>query len=544
MPAATHELPQHRKAVMPMPAQRTAVRPVAFIPISSTDPHCALDRLAEETPRRRLRADRDARQLRRMIDEIRGLWRVSETLGALTDGPAALALVTRTVGELTDAEAVAVVLEAGGETVLASCWGTVGLPIGLKSAHVRRALERGCSATAAEPVCDGGREIGHLWIGHATSAGFGAEALMTLKTLALMTSLAVTTLRARSRHDVSVAASTSGMAPERTTPLSTRDPQPRPPTVIAEPPTRHAPRDTLDFAILAAALPAFPSALARLVTALDDPMDAKAIEAALGLDPALAALAIRAASSAACGRARPVATVQEAVLVLGARGVRNLAMTQLARGLFSRRGPIETLLWEQAIGTAIRTQMALEALEHAMADIGYFGGLLHNVGTIALHHADPARYERVLMTAAVENRPVRDVERTELGMDGTAITLQLLAHWRVPPPLLTVLRAPEDSLAARALQWAEHATLAANPAWHALRARAGAKDETQWLTAQCRHAARQLNVAEREYAVLEQGSRQRCEQMRELMSERPRSGRGDEACLVEAAKEEAAVIPG
>jgi hypothetical protein len=122
------------------------------------------------------------------------------------------------------------------------------------------------------------------------------------------------------------------------------------------------------------------------------------------------------------------------------------------------------------------------------------------------------------MTAAVEDRPVIDVERTEFGTDGIAMTLQLLAHWQVPSEALTVLCAPGDSLMARALQWAGHATLAANPAWHVLRARAGAGAETPWLTAQCHHTARRLELAEREYAALEERSRERCERMRELMA--------------------------
>jgi hypothetical protein len=119
------------------------------------------------------------------------------------------------------------------------------------------------------------------------------------------------------------------------------------------------------------------------------------------------------------------------------------------------------------------------------------------------------------MTAVAEDRPVIEVERAAFGTDGTAITQQLLARWRVPLEVLSMLRSPGESLTSRALHWAEYATLAANPAWHALRERAGGGGDAAWLTARCNGAARHLGLSETELAAIEQQNRQRIERMRE-----------------------------
>jgi hypothetical protein len=204
-------------------------------------------------------------------------------------------------------------------------------------------------------------------------------------------------------------------------------------------------------------------------------------------------------------------------MVLGARGVRSFAVASFARGLIARSGPVESLLWEQSIGTAIRTQAVLEKLEGDSHDCGYLGGLFHNVGTIALNNAYPERYERAVRTAMAEDRELSEVEQEAFGNGGTALTTALLARWQVPVEVGRMLRTSPDSTKAKALDWAVRATLRDNPAWPALRDPTGPTRATEWLHDGCTRAAGRLGLDDAELAALERESRERIDAMRELI---------------------------
>jgi HD-like signal output (HDOD) protein len=330
-------------------------------------------------------------------------------------------------------------------------------------------------------------------------------------------SLAVTTLRSRRRGHIEAVPVASVANDEAPAPAASA-PSPRRPLADTPSPARpqhDAPRlDRLT-------LPAFPASLARLMTTLDETSDAKAIEAALALDPVLSALVIRAAGSAASGRVAPTRSLRDAVLALGSRDIYRLAITQLARGLVVHQGTIATFFWEQSVGTAVRAQAALEVLQCAQSEHGYLGGLLHNVGAIALHKAVPSTYERALSTSIAEDRALEEVERATFGLEGEALTQKLLAQWHLPPHMTTLLRAPEDSIDRRVLEWARCTSLVENSAWRTMATSARGSGDVPWLAERSAHAAQELQLDDAELGVIHELSRTRVAEMLPLLRQSP-----------------------
>jgi HD-like signal output (HDOD) protein/DNA-binding response OmpR family regulator len=434
------------------------------------------------------RVDDQTRSLRRALQESEALRRVGQAMAAARELKPAVDLVTRTATELLQAQAAAVLVRAGTEFVLASKWGALKQAPGLKSATLPATIAVGWLQAATAPLREEGIEIGMLWVGRSRPQPFLPHDHELLEALADMTALGIANVRAHEQLKRNERNSERGQGDDQLAiPLG--------PSVEPEP----TPAQPLPVRVSVSNLvvPSFPLALARLIALADEEADPEAIEETVGLDPALVTRAIQLASAAALGRARPASSIREALMVLGVRGIRNLAVAQFARRLLARSGVVEQLLWEQSLATAAGAQVVLEMREPAVAEDAYLCGLLHNVGEVALNNAHPDRYERVLHVAAGSGRPIYEVEREIFGDSAASVTHQLVPKWRLPARVAATLEkwrpdSNDTDQIVVALRWASALAFRANPGWQKL---VGERGEPSWLTRELEDAERQLALA-------------------------------------------------
>lgn len=425
----------------------------------------------------------------RVATEVDALWTLTERLAALVPHPgAALELVTSTAGELTHADAAAVLLHPGSDVVLASRWGIVGVPLGYKSPEVRRTLDGTWAVTASMPIRSGSHEIGCVWVARSAPV-FTAEEQRVLRTLASVTSLALPML-----VDAEKIAGTSAPGASDATTFPAKP-------VIAKP------ADHGRMVPETRRLSVFPPSLTRLLRAIDASESIDAIAAIVDTDPVLTAFVIRAGNSAADGPARPARTARDAVLFLGLQRLRALALAKFTRNLVAGGAPLDVWLWEQAIGTAVRThQMLLVTGRIHDAEAGRLAGLLEPMGSIALATAHAERYDRALRTALRDDRPLDHVEREVFGIDGATLTQQLLHAWHLGPALAPSHRGEGESTMRWAIVWATHVTLAANPIWRRLQEEEDRPEPPAWVTGRVAEAAYALGISADVTADAEQRS--------------------------------------
>ena len=268
--------------------------------------------------------------LRRALQESEALRRVSRALAAARELKPALDLVTQATAQLLRARAAAVIIRAEAERVLVSVWGALKEAPGLKSADLLAALGTDFPETATGVLRgEGGAEIGLLWAGRSAAQAFSPHDLELLEVLADLATLSIANVRAhqqlrrraerdRIRGGTAEAAGRPGAGP---------------------PPARLVSPEPVDTSALV--VPPFPAALGRLLALAEgDDATPDEVAKALGLDPALATRAIVLAGAPGLGRARPVSSLREAVMVLGLRGIRNLAIAQFTRRLLVRSGSL------------------------------------------------------------------------------------------------------------------------------------------------------------------------------------------------------------
>lgn len=209
-------------------------------------------------------------------------------------------------------------------------------------------------------------------------------------------------------------------------------------------------------------LPSLPAVALEILQLCRSPdVDLRKLVAALGKDPALAARVLRAANTAAVARGQ-VSTLQKAVMLLGSNTVLSLCLSFSL--LKSRRSDQEggfdhKLFWQRALYSAIGARAAAER-DDGDGEEAFLGGLLQDLGMLALAAAIPSTYGPIARAARGNHGRLADLEAEKLGVTHAEVGALLGRRWNLPDRLEeAVLRShalPERPPPQRALaEWVQ-----------------------------------------------------------------------------------------
>ena len=207
-------------------------------------------------------------------------------------------------------------------------------------------------------------------------------------------------------------------------------------------------------------LPCAPWLLPKLMEQLNaSDTTADQIEALIKLDSGLASETLRLANSAYFSGAMPCDSFTDAIVRLGFREMYRLATTKIASRWMQT--PAQGYGWEpgdlyrHSLTVAVGAELLAKKLGRGTPEIAYTGGLLHDVGKLALAYVSSASFEEIRQFQAEKKCSWREAESALLGYDHTEVAGALLRTWSFPPNLIEVVSFyPRPRLAA-----AEHQEL-------------------------------------------------------------------------------------
>ncbi len=192
-------------------------------------------------------------------------------------------------------------------------------------------------------------------------------------------------------------------------------------------------------------LPTLPALLVQVQQALANEMGGlQELARVIERDPPLAARMLRVANSAAFSSGAEVTTITAAVARLGMKHVRSLVMAVgVVRAFGGRDSSLDhARYWEHSAAVGlVAERLAQLSKRNAGVDgaEAYVAGLLHDVGLLVLDQFFPAEFAAVRQETEADGRGVWHVEVARLGMDHGDIGGQLLAHWRLPVPVVSAV---------------------------------------------------------------------------------------------------------
>ncbi len=165
-------------------------------------------------------------------------------------------------------------------------------------------------------------------------------------------------------------------------------------------------------------------------------------------DPALVGRLIKAANSSQTGARRPVAAVQDALILLGVPTVRYLALSfSLLSGHRSGQCPNfdYRLFWSHSLACAVATQTIAAQIRSAPPEEAFSVGLLCRIGELSLATIFPEDYSRLLGQLAIDrSASLTALEQGAFAMTHTELTAAMLQDWGLPRMFVDPVYAHEE----------------------------------------------------------------------------------------------------
>jgi putative nucleotidyltransferase with HDIG domain len=187
-------------------------------------------------------------------------------------------------------------------------------------------------------------------------------------------------------------------------------------------------------------LPPFSPAACRLVQLMsDESANFREVSQVLRMDAALSSQVLRVANSALLGCRYEIASILQALFVLGADRLRDIAVTVAIKN-YMGHGDDSFLhrAWRHNLATALWCETLAE---HCGIDrpTAYTAGMLHDIGRLALLKLFPREYSAFMDQAITGDLDILEDERKLCDADHCQIGESLAQSWKFPPVLQDVI---------------------------------------------------------------------------------------------------------
>lgn len=194
-------------------------------------------------------------------------------------------------------------------------------------------------------------------------------------------------------------------------------------------------------------LPSMPATLASIMRLVRDPnANAQRLADAVLMDQSLTAKVLRLANSAYFRRKKAVGTVSEAVLTMGFEYIRNLAASASVVDALLPRRAFPLLDWRRVWRHSVMCAVAAEAISDFQAggrrhrdEMAFVGGLLHDIGKLAIARVEPTKFLAVLQACHDEGKSMIAVEHKILGTNHATVGKMLAECWGLPGNLVAAI---------------------------------------------------------------------------------------------------------
>lgn len=205
-------------------------------------------------------------------------------------------------------------------------------------------------------------------------------------------------------------------------------------------------------------LPVFPSIALQAMQIASDPMAAgQKLEETINSDPVLAGEILRAANSPVYSPASPIATIRQAVLLIGFGEACRVIAASLFRPMF--QAAALRPLWNHSLEVARLAESCARLSRRCDPEEAFLAGLMHDVGRLAMLKTPMEVQARMKAMTDAGCEP-RFAEAMVFGFDHAAAGVEVLREWQIPDSVQQAVafhHAPErsDSILASCLYLAE-----------------------------------------------------------------------------------------
>jgi diguanylate cyclase (GGDEF)-like protein len=187
-------------------------------------------------------------------------------------------------------------------------------------------------------------------------------------------------------------------------------------------------------------LPSPPRSLAAVLDAAGNPdVSLENLAKVVQGDPSFASMALRVVNTARYqGNRGSITNIRLATMRLGVRTLRNLAVCHAAQSVVSAKqlkGFNLQLFWERSLQRAVAAELIADRLKGADPSEAFTGGLLMDLGVLALVLEDTSRVDALERMAELERPERLAAETAAFGRSRADVAGSLAREWKLPDEL-------------------------------------------------------------------------------------------------------------
>ncbi|MBR9987221.1 MAG: HDOD domain-containing protein [Desulfosarcina sp.] len=196
-------------------------------------------------------------------------------------------------------------------------------------------------------------------------------------------------------------------------------------------------------------LPTLPHILLKLFESCSqDSVDLAEIAAIVGKDPSLSAKILKLVNSAYFGLPQKVQEINQAVVLVGTSGIRNMAICACVYEAFPKPKKNVNfnlkMFWWHSLRCAFLSKRIASRMNAGYPDEAFVSGLLHDIGKVVLWVNFQAAYEELLENCRDDGRQLMEGE-TRLGATHCEVAAWLLERWKFKPMISDAVRYHHES---------------------------------------------------------------------------------------------------
>lgn len=197
-------------------------------------------------------------------------------------------------------------------------------------------------------------------------------------------------------------------------------------------------------------VPALSNVVTKIIALADNPtVSGQQVAEVVGKDQSMVTAILKIVNSPFYGLNRRVSSISHAIVLLGYRTIRNVALSTTLlntfggrknkKGLFDR-----TRCWRHAIATAACAKVLAQRQDEVDAEEAFLAGLIHDMGSIILDHYFSEEFEQALQLSESQGIRLLEAELKTFGMTHAEVGMLIAQKWNFPEPVAAAIGTHHD----------------------------------------------------------------------------------------------------
>jgi len=196
--------------------------------------------------------------------------------------------------------------------------------------------------------------------------------------------------------------------------------------------------ETQEFATL-------PPVAAKVLSLLNDyDVSVRDLSAVIEADASLTLYLHKVANSPLYGHRSEITSINQAIVIMGLNRLTNvvLGVSIFSKFLLSSQRDTAKLMekfWWHSSCTGMVAKALSKRINDQYNDFEFIGGLLHDIGKLAMIQFDINAYNRVIELIINDKRLDTDAENEVFGVDHTKVGAEIAKLWKLPHELIKII---------------------------------------------------------------------------------------------------------